>query len=278
MHFFLIIVIVLLSYKSVSGAEHMALIPGGSFIMGSTENNSSHHDERPAHKVYLDEFYIDIYEVTNEEFARFLNTIKPDEKKAKGWIVLRNDLDTEETKDWWPAEIVYEDGVYRPVKGFERHPVNSVSWYAADAYCRWMGKRLPTEAEWEKAARGGLTGRLYPWGDEYPTMGIVYNRVWKDNSFPVPTEQVGNYHPNGYGIWDMAGNVAEWVSDWYDPEYYRRSSKKNPGGPDKGTEKVIRGGSWAGDANSLRVAARSHAAPDSLPSGVGFRCVRDKGI
>jgi sulfatase modifying factor 1 len=254
--------------------EKMVLIPAGAFIMGSPEKSDLPEDEKPSHMVYIDNFYMDIFEVTNKEFAEFLNTVKPDEATRKSWIVLRSDLKTEERKEWWPAEIVYEDGIYKPVKGFERHPVNSVSWYAADAYCRWLGKRLPTEAEWEKAARGGLKGKLYPWGDAYPTTGIIYNKVWIDNAFPVPTSPVGNYHPNGYGLYDMAGNVAEWVNDWYDPDYYKRSPKDNPQGPSSGREKVIRGGSWAGGAQSLRVSARGHAQPDSMPSGVGFRCVR----
>ncbi len=252
----------------------MVLIPAGTFIMGSPAKSPYPDNEKPSHRVYLDDFYIDKYEVTNEEFALFLNSVKPDESERKKWIVLRSDLKTEERKDWWPAEIVYEDGVYKPVRGFERHPVNSVSWYAADAYCRWLGKRLPTEAEWEKAARGGLDGMLYPWGNAYPTTGIVYNRIWKDNALPVPTGQVGNYAPNGYGLWDMAGNVAEWVSDWYDPEYYIKSPKRNPQGPETGTYKVIRGGSWAGNANSIRVGARMFDMPESMPSGVGFRCVK----
>ncbi|MCX7793702.1 MAG: formylglycine-generating enzyme family protein [Thermodesulfovibrionales bacterium] len=256
------------------GSDRMVLIPEGFFVMGSPEKSSYPEDEKPSHRVYIDSFYIDIYEVTNEDFAAFLNTIKPDPEKRKRWIVLRSDLKTEERKDFWPAEIVYENGIYKPVKGFERHPVNSVSWYAAEAYCRWLGKRLPTEAEWEKAARGGIEGKLYPWGDAYPTVGIIYNRTWNDNSLPVPTEPVGNYAPNGYGIWDMAGNVAEWVNDWYDPEYYRISPKKNPKGPESGTMKVIRGGSWSGDANSLRVSKRNYAFPDNLLSGVGFRCAR----
>ncbi len=252
----------------------MVLIPRGSFIMGSSEKSAYPNDEKPPHRVYLDDFYIDTHEVTNEEFAIFLNSVRPHEAERKKWIVLRSDLRTEERKNWWPAEIVYENGAYRPVRGFERHPVNSVSWYGADIYCKWLGKRLPTEAEWEKAARGGLKGRIYPWGDAYPTTGIVYNRVWKDNALPVPTEPAGNYHPNGYGLWDMAGNVAEWVSDWYDPGYYKRSPKENPKGPESGTMKVIRGGSWAGDAGSMKVSARSYENPESLPSGVGFRCVR----
>lgn len=255
-------------------SDGMVLIPEGPFIMGSPERSSYPEDEKPSHRVYLDEFYMDMYEVTNQEFANFLNTVAPDEETRKKWIVLRSDLKTEERKDWWPAEIVFENNRYRPVKGFERHPVNSVSWFAADAYCRWAGKRLPTEAEWEKAARGGLKGKLYPWGDAYPTQGIVFNRPWRDNAFPVPTMPVGNYHPNNYGLWDMAGNVAEWVADWYDPDYYRISPRKNPKGPEEGTEKVIRGGSWAGVADSLRVSARGHATPDSMPSGVGFRCAR----
>lgn len=274
MNLFLVFFVIILSSQSAISSERMVLIPEGSFVMGSPEKSPFPDDEKPSHRVYVDDFYMDTHEVTNEEFAIFLNSVRPQEEERKKWIVLRSDLRTEERKDWWPAEIVYENGVYKPVRGFERHPVNSVSWYAADAYCRWLGKRLPTEAEWEKAARGGLKEKLYPWGDAYPTAGIVYNRAWRDNALPVPTEPVGNYHPNGYGLWDMAGNVAEWVNDWYDPEYYKKSPKKNPQGPASGTMKVIRGGSWASNANSIRAGARSFAHPENLPSGVGFRCVK----
>jgi formylglycine-generating enzyme required for sulfatase activity len=255
----------------------MVLIPEGTYTMGSTDPDIT--ETAPPHRVHVDAFYMDIYEVTNEQFARFLNALKEQgrltEQKRKEWVVIRTDLFSQERKDWWPTEILYEDGLYRAFPNFERHPVNSVSWFAAQAYCQWAGKRLPTEAEWEWAARGGLEGKRYPWGNAIPTMGVIFGRVWTDNQAPVPTEPVGNYHPNGYGLYDMAGNVWEWCYDWYDPNYYKRSPEDNPRGPSEGTLKVLRGGSWFNGPIFLRVALRNFGDPYALQDAVGFRCVMD---
>ncbi len=261
----------------------MVLVPAGSFLMGSPVIKNGPlevypKEETPRHKVYLDPFYIDIYEVTNEEFAKFLNAMKTPgnfEEKRRKWVVVRNDIKEEEKKDWWPAEIFSEKGIYEAVSGWEGYPVLSVSWHAADAFCRWAGKRLPTEAEWEKAARGGLEEKDYPWGDALPTDGVNFKKIWRNNYYPAPTEHVGYYYPNGYGIYDMAGNVSEWCADWYDPGYYSNSPGKDPQGPASGVSKVIRGGSWASSADSLRAGYRNFASPDSLLSGIGFRCVKD---
>ncbi|MDA8241057.1 MAG: formylglycine-generating enzyme family protein [Nitrospiraceae bacterium] len=261
----------------------MVLIPAGSFLMGSPRIENKPLEaypkgETPRHEVYLDAFLIDKYEVTNKEFAEFLDAEKHSagfEEKREKWVVIRNDLEKQEKADWWPTEIERDGGSYRPVPGFERYPVLSVSWYAADAYCRWAGKRLPTEAEWEKAARGGPAKKDYPWGNEIPTGGVIFKRSWQNNAYPAPVGKVGNYYPNGYGLYDMAGNVSEWCSDWYDRDYYRRSSpSKDPRGPETGLQKVIRGGSWANTAPFLRVAYRNSSSPGSLQSGVGFRCVK----
>lgn len=254
----------------------MVLIPGGNFMMGSGDDDIK--EFAPWHKVYVDDFYMDVYEITNEQFARFLNSVKPPEGKNNrrwNWVVIRNDLATEERFTWWPTEILYEDGKYVASEGYKRHPVITVSWYAADEYCRWAGKRLPTEAEWEKAARGGLKKKRFPWGNEIPTGGVIFNRVWKDNMEPAPTGPAGNYFPNGYGLYDMAGNVWEWVADWYDPSYYEKSPSDNPQGPKKGDFKVLRGGAWHNYAMALRVAIRNNESPLSTSDGVGFRCARD---
>ncbi|MBI4823452.1 MAG: formylglycine-generating enzyme family protein [Nitrospirae bacterium] len=259
------------------GAE-MLFIQSGEFLMGSDDEDLK--ETSHLHAVYLDSFYMDKFEVTNEQFAKFLNSIKPLEDKAGqrwNWIVLRSDLDTEERNAWWPTEIIYDKKTqtYNAFPGFERYPVMSVSWYAAYAYCRWAGKRLPTEAEWEKAARGGLPQKRFPWGNEIPTGGVIFEKRWLHNAVPVPTEKIGNYHPNGYGLYDMAGNVWEWCSDWYSPNYYKKSPYRNPRGPEDGTEKVLRGGSWFNSAMLLRNAMRNTSLPDSTDDAVGFRCVMD---
>ena len=262
----------------------MALVPAGSFLMGSPliKNNplaAYPEAETPRHKVSLGAFYIDKFEVTNKAFAAFLNASRKEEdfgQTRKKWVVIRNDLDEQDKTGWWPTEIELDNSSYRAVPGFELYPVLSVSWYAADAYCRNAGKRLPTEAEWEKAARGGLAEMDYPWGSEIPTAGVVFRRVWRNNAYPAPVEQVGTYYANGYGIYDMAGNVSEWCADWYAPSYYEDSPTGNPKGPETGTMKVIRGGSWASDQHSLRVAFRSSSSPFNLNSGVGFRCAKDE--
>ncbi|MBI5640940.1 MAG: formylglycine-generating enzyme family protein [Nitrospirae bacterium] len=246
--------------------------------MGSPDTELYPYEERPRHKVYIDAFFMDKYEVTNEQFALFLTAVKvPDnfEEQRQNWVVIRNDLENEEKKDWWPTEIVFGDNKYSAANGFEKYPVISVSWFAADAFCKWAGKRLPTEAEWEKAARGGLLDMDYPWGNEIPTAGIIFKKSWANNLFPAPSEQVGNYHPNGYGLFDISGNVAEWCSDWFHTDYYKKSPASNPKGPENGVNKVSRGGSWASTAPSLRVAFRNYSSPDRMNSGVGFRCVKD---
>lgn len=256
------------------------MVPEGEFFMGSQDSLNAQPQETPRHRVHIEPFLIDSLEVSNEAFAAFLNSEmknKKDGVSREKWIVIRNDLSLSSKADWWPAEIQYDGKQYLPVAGWHDYPVLSVSWYAAEAYCAWRGGRLPTEAEWEKAARGGLTDRLYPWGNEQPTDGIVFKRTWPNNYFPAPVERIGSYLPNNYGIFHMAGNVAEWCSDWYDRDYYRKSPERNPKGPDSGQLKVVRGGSWASNETALRVAFRNHSAPAYLNSGVGFRCVKDAG-
>lgn len=256
----------------------MFLIPEGEFVMGSSERDLK--KESPEHKVYVDAFYMDKYEVTNRLFSIFLSDVKPSLAKDGErwqWIVLRSDLDMKDRAEWWPTEIVYEaeTGMYLAFEGFEKYPVISVSWHAADAYCKWAGKTLPTEAQWERAARGGLQGKSFPWGNEIPTGGLVFEKRWSSNGEPAPTEEVGNYHPNAYGLFDMAGNVWEWCSDWYSDRAYKKSKHKNPQGPKYGNSKVLRGGSWYNQAIVLRVAVRNFNNPYGTDDAVGFRCVLD---
>lgn len=253
----------------------MAYIPGGKFVMGTTE--SDHTEVAPPHKVEVSAFYMDIYEVTNEQFAEFLSAMKMEETpggKRWRWIVLRSDLEASERKEFWPTEIELENGVYKAFEGYERHPVISVSWEAATEYCKWVGKRLPTEAEWEFAARGGLEEKKYPWGDALPNeKAVVYQREWRNNADPQPTAKVGSLYPNAYGLYDMSGNVWEWCSDWFEPSYYFDSAPVNPQGPASGFVKTLRGGSWFNPSEVLKVSSRNFDYPMALIETVGFRCV-----
>jgi len=257
--------------------KDMVLVPDGEFMMGSPETAGYPREEQPRHRVNVSEFHIQSHEVTNREFSDFLNEmLKNPEflRDRESLIVIRNDLKKDAKKDWWPADILFDNNKFRPVPGFEDYPVLSVSWYAADAYCRKAGGRLPTEAEWEKAARGKTGEADYPWGNVLPGDGIVFNIRWANNQYPAPVEPVKSSYRNSYGLYHVSGNVAEWCADWYDPGYYRSSPTKDPKGPDIGNEKVIRGGSWASSAQAIRITFRNYSNPGNLPSGVGFRCVK----
>jgi len=246
-----------------SGESPMVLIPAGEFEMGIDRSEipelvnwakgydqsamaSWFEDETPRHKVYLDAYYIDVYEVTNEMYAKFLKATN--HKPPKYWDDPR-----------------YND---------PQQPVVGVTWEDAKAYCDWAGKRLPTEAEWEKAARGGLIGKRFPWGDDashdYANYaGTVGTDIW---GYSAP---VGKFAPNGYGLYDMAGNVFEWCADWYEKDYYSKSPTKNPTGPSSGKTRVVRGGGYGYTANFLRVSDRfgSYFPSNAYPF-VGFRCAK----
>lgn len=264
------------SFVGKDGAR-MVLIPGGSFMMGSNENDMP--ESQPVHKVFLDDFYIDEAPVTNRQFAAFLNDLRPPEGldgDRMAWVVLRTDLEMEERKIWWPTEIGLVDGKYHAYEGFREYPVITASWDAANIYCSWAGKRMPTEAEWERAARSGIEQALFPWGDEIPTSGsIVFNRSWIKNLQPSPTGPVKAYVPNAYGVYDTAGLVWEWVFDWFHPEYYKESDLRNPRGPGGGEVKVLRGGSWYNPPMALRVGLRNYNLPTALDETNGFRCAAD---
>ncbi len=228
--------------------EGMVLIPAGEFQMGDHFNEGNDR-ELPVHTVYLDAFYIDIYEVTNAQYQKFM------------------DATGHGAPNYWNDSRF--NGPDLPVVG--------VSWHDAVAYAEWAGERLPTEAEWEKAARSGLVGKRYPWGDEAPGAGGVYRANYDPGNDAADgyayTAPVGSFPANGYGLYDMAGNVWEWCADWYDGSYYANSPPNNPLGPDSGSYRVLRGGSWHNHPDHLRVATRSRIHPADANDDVGFRCI-----
>ena len=269
---------------TTSALTGMVLIPAGSFRMGSNAPEAD-SDEQPVHTVYVDAFYMDKYEVTNAEYAAFLNAKGKHIENGIVWFGLTNKY----------ALIERVGGRYRAKAGYANHPVIEVSWYGAMAYAAWAGKRLPTEAEWEKAARGGLAGQKYPWGNAAPN-GTQCNFAdkntdysWSDKSaddgyhFTAP---VGSYPPNAYGLYDMAGNVWEWCLDAYDSDFYSNSPRRNPiAGADSinhvidnyiyvKSSRVLRGGSWGSYALFVRVADRNRYDPTFTYYFVGFRCAR----
>ena len=283
----------------------MALIPAGEFWMGRTHmfmfdelswTARARLDDQPARPVFVDAFYMDKYEMTTIDYAKFVDATK----HATPW-------------NW-------KDGKVNP--GQERWPVYNVSWDDATAYCTWVGKRLPTEAEWEKAARGGLDKKLYPWGDVFepeakdestatpaaapapapapdpapatapaaavaPAATADANRPARKTikqaryGFPNGPVPVGSFQPNGYGLYDVIGNVWEWIADWYSQDYYPIAPSKNPRGPETGKYRVLRGGGWAtneeggGQRALLGVHYRNYAPGDQTSNVVGFRCAKD---
>jgi len=225
----------------------MGVIPAGEFWMG-IDGTIGLEDERSRHKVWLDTFSIDLYEVTTNRYAKFLAA-------------------TGRTPPWlW-------DSVKLAIHG--ERPVVGVDWEDADAYCRWAGKRLPAEAEWEKAARG-TDERLYPWGNQPPTGDLANFAVGARFSYSQALMPVGRYKEgkSPFGLYDMAGNVWEWVQDWYDGADYERGPDRNPTGPEEGQFKVVRGGAWSELPKYLLAYGRFKLLPNTRNSYTGFRCAK----
>ena len=241
----------------------MAYVPAGEFPMGNTEGFI---DEQPVHTVYLDGFWIDQTEVTNEQFAAFLNEKGNQEESGTTWLNINSE----------DCLLEQAGGQYQPKSGYADHPVVQVTWYGAAAYCEWAGARLPTEAEWEYAARGP-EGRVFPWGDEFDC--TLCNSWAEGCDGYARTSPVGSF-PGGAswcGALDMMGNVWEWVADWYGADYYANSPSRNPTGPSSGVYRVLRGGSWytGPHATNLPRAYRNNDLPNLSYGYVGFRCAGD---
>ncbi len=274
-------------------------LPGGEFGMGDAFGEGYPADgELPVHSVRLSAYYIDATAVTNAAFATFV--------KATGYVsdaerfgasavfhLVANRADVlgeAAGAPWWltvrGASWRCPEGGDSSITDRQNHPVVHVSWNDAIAYCAWAGKRLPTEAEWEFAARGGLAGKRFAWGDELTPNGRWMCNIWQgefptrnttDDGF-LTTAPVKQYRPNGYGLSNMAGNVWEWCADWFSPAYYAESPLDDPPGPSSGDSRVMRGGSYLchdSYCHRYRVAARSSNTPESSSGNLGFRCAND---
>ncbi len=308
----------------------MVLIPGGTYEMGSDGGRNVLPREKPAHQVKVDPFYMDIHEVTNAQWREFVRetgyvtiaeqNVDWDELKKQlppetpkpadsvlwaGSLVFtptKNKVSLDDFSQWWNwvtgADWMHPTGPESSIEGLDNYPVVQIAYPDALAYAKWAGKRLPTEAEWEFAARGGLENAVYPWGDENPDDGTAKCNYWS-GEFPykntgsdgyVYSAPIMSYPANGYGLYDMAGNVWEICSDWFDERYYQTFSKNtvadNPKGPSESyyandpyqPMKVVRGGSFLCNdsyCSSYRVTARMPVATDSGMNHTGFRCVRD---
>jgi iron(II)-dependent oxidoreductase len=245
----------LLLVSALHAAEPgMVFIPGGDYLRGRSHTLPDDHlkwfpallqDDRPVRRIHVDPFYLDTHEVSNEQYAAFLKATR--RRPPPHWV--RGEM---------PA-------------GKERHPVANVSWEDASEYARWMGKRLPTEAEWERACRGLAEGSKYFWGERPPGKEDArYGAV----DGPVAT---GQCRPNYFGLYDIAGNVWEWCADWYELGYYQKAPERNPRGPATGMYRVLRGGSWLDEPKFLTCAYRSWARPAEKSPNIGFRCAKSFG-
>lgn len=311
---------------TIAQLNPMVLVPAGQYEMGA-DDDTGMPDEYPRHSVKIDSFWIDEHEVTNAEFRAFVKATgyvttaeryiskeeymrslppgspEPDSSMLRpGSLVFTptdHAVDLNDVSQWWRFELgadwQHPEGPKSDIKGKDHYPVVHVSWEDAQAFAKWAGKRLPTEAEWEFAARGSLKGQPFPWGSELPQAGKAKANIWSGH-FPYEnTETDGFYNiapvksfaANGYKLYDMSGNVWEWTADWYAANYYKeiQPGTANPGGPDipydpddpNAPKRVIRGGSFMCSdeyCRGYRVSARMKTTPESGLSNLGFRCVR----
>jgi sulfatase modifying factor 1 len=290
--------------RAVSGSvDGMVKLDGGRFLMGTEDEDGFPQDgEGPIREVTLDAFYMDVYPVTNGQFLEFTQKTqyRTDAEKF-GWsFVFQGQIPEERYSElvtqtaaavpWWcqvmGADWRHPEGPDSGVDARENYPVVHVSWDDAAAYCEWAGKRLPTEAEWEYAARGGLEQKMYPWGDELTPDGQHRCNIWQ-GTFPTydsaedgfaAVAPAHSFEPNGYGLYTITGNAWEWCADWFDAGYHVTASRGNPVGPPVGKAKVMKGGSYLchrSYCNRYRVAARTSNTTDSSTTNIGFRCVLD---
>jgi len=262
------------SAKNNSNDEaEVILIPTGSFLMGGIGGVSEHLQ----HEVLLDSFYLDKYPVTNAKFEKFVDAtgyVTKAEKEGGGEVLIRarisSTLMTEEMSKVPAANWKDPEGAGIGIANRMDHPVVLVSWDDANAYCKWAGCRLPTEAEYEYAIRGGTTTQWF-WGEDVSQASYF---AWSEENSEKMTHPVGKKKPNPYGLYDIVGNVWEWCSDRWDPKYYVNSPKNNPQGSEKGTLRVLRGGSWNYNRRFLMAAARIGNEPGNCDNMQGFRCAR----
>jgi formylglycine-generating enzyme required for sulfatase activity len=239
------------SKNSLTDGATIVYVPAGNFLMGSSDvDKDAQADEKPQHTVYLDAFWIDKYEVTNTLYKKCV-----DASKCPPHI--RTDSRLRDT--------------YYGDPRFDNFPVIYVSWDDAKSYCAWASKHLPSEVEWEKAARG-MDGRIYPWGNNFDQNRL--NSALDGHGYDTMSVGIFPLGASPYGAMDMAGTVAEWVADWYSQDYYTYSPSNNPTGPSEGQQKVLRGGHWVDTQKETRVTYRYHWAPDLREIAYGFRCVQ----
>lgn len=283
--------------------ESMIKVPGGQFLMGTDYPRGFQSDgEGPVREVVVDPFYIDATTVTNAQFSKFIDaTGFLTEAERFGWTFVFYDFISQETaksvtqaiagSEWWRrvdfGDWKHPDGPDSSIEDRMDHPVTQVSWLDAQAYCSWAGKRLPTEAEWEFAARGGLSQQIYPWGNDLVPNGEYMCNIFQ-GTFPeqnrmldgfAGTAPVTSYQPNEFGLYCVSGNIWEWCADNWSPTFHRHPDAPldNPTGPPEGTSRVIKGGSYlchASYCNRYRNGARTSNTPDSTTGNLGFRCAR----
>ena len=283
--------------------EGMVKLDGGPFLMGTDNDEGFAADgEGPIREVALDAFYIDAQPVTNEIFAEFVRaTNYVTEAERFAWsFVFQGHIPPEHAArlvdqrvpgtQWWckvnGADWRHPEGPDTSIDSRPRRPAVHVSWNDAAEYARWAGKRLPTEAEWEFAARGGLEQKIYPWGDELTPGGRHLCNIWQgefpfrdagDDGYTAPAP-ADVFPANGYGLFGVSGNAWEWCADWFHPTYHMTATRVNPVGPADGVSRAMRGGSYLcykSYCNRYRVAARTSNSPDSATTNIGFRCARD---